>query len=278
MTKLVGIVNVTPDSFSDGGAYQANEKIAELIKYGADIIDIGAESTRPNAVLLSPEEEWQRLEPVIKNIDFASYSNEALGQLSEATSDQVGAQPALCMNAIKNPCWSFDTRHIETAQKLIASSKSQIFINDISCNEKMYELAQEYGCKVIFTHTLSIPANPKITLPENVDAVEELYNWAARLLEKHPNIIIDVGIGFGKTAQQSLSIIKNISRIKSLGAEIMVGHSRKSFLSLFCHKPAKERDPETLVISSYLIGQKVDYLRVHDVRSHASLLKIKSLF
>jgi len=246
MTKLVGIVNVTPDSFSDGGAYKANEKISELIKDGADIIDIGAESTRPNAVLLSPDEEWQRLEPVIKNIDFAQ---------------DVG--------------WSFDTRHLETVKKIIAYSNAKIFINDISYNEKMSELARANSCTIILTHTMSIPADPKITMPENTDAVKEVYNWAAILLEKYPNAIIDVGIGFGKTAQQSLAIIKNISRIKSLGADVMVGHSRKSFLSLFCDKPAKERDPETLIISSYLIDQKVDYLRVHDVKSHSSLLKIR---
>ena len=247
MTKLVGIVNVTPDSFSDGGTYQANEKIAQLIKDGADIIDIGAESTRPNAILLSPEEEWQRLEPVIKNIDFSA-----------------------------NLGWSFDTRHIKNIEQIIKISQAKIFINDVSCSDKMWQIAEEYGCKTIFTHNLSIPADPKITLSESVDAVEEVYNWAARLLEKYPNIIIDVGIGFGKTHQQSLAIIKNISRIKSLGAEVMVGHSRKSFLSLFCEKEANERDPETIIVSSYLIDKKVNYLRVHDVKSHTSLLKIKS--
>lgn len=258
MTEIVGILNLTPDSFSGDGLHDKKKAIRQfdrMIEDGADIVDIGAESTRPGAVLLSPKEEWQRFEVFID--------------------DLVDRK-----NRIR---FSIDTRHYETAYNFIKrftkKYASSIFINDVSggSNEKLVELAKNYGATLIVTHSLTIPADPEVTIPESVDVVETVYKWGRERIEKlGENIVLDPGIGFGKTSLQSLDIIKNIARLKSLGARIMVGHSRKSFLKLFTDKKAGERDAETLLISDYLAGQGVDFLRVHDVRSHCAMLKIRS--
>jgi 2-amino-4-hydroxy-6-hydroxymethyldihydropteridine diphosphokinase/dihydropteroate synthase len=94
---------------------------------------------------------------------------------------------------------------------------------------------------------------------------------------KRSKIILDPGIGFGKSAEQSFAILKNIDRLQSLGVQVLVGHSRKSFLSLFTDKPSGERDPETLAVSCFLAARGVDYLRVHDVKSHAAMLRMKAV-
>jgi dihydropteroate synthase len=267
MTRLVGILNLTPDSFSGDGIHafpqKAPERMDALIADGADVVDIGAESTRPGAALLSPQEEWQRFEPVI------------------------GAIAA----RMENTAFSFDTRHVETAARILERINTchtlplpkgegfapELFINDVGGrpDEAMVELTHVYGATLIVMHALGVPANPAITIPEHEDAVEVVYRWAGETLEKYgDNTVIDPGIGFGKTAAQSLALVKNIARIQSLGAEVMVGHSRKSFLARFTGKKAADRDTETLVVSEYLARRKVDYLRVHDVKSHAVMIRI----
>ncbi|HEU5047874.1 MAG TPA: dihydropteroate synthase [Rickettsiales bacterium] len=257
MTKLVGILNVTPDSFSDGGRYDTAEhaiqRIDELIACGAAGVDVGAESTRPGAVLLSPEQEWHRLAPIME---------------------------AICERAGK-AFFSVDTRQAETALRCIRvfgdAAPSSLAINDVSGgrNAKLVETALKHNIRLILTHSLSVPADPAVTLPQDADALQVVYDWAEDMIRQcGKNIIIDPGIGFGKNAEQSLSLIKNIGHLKALGVEIMGGHSRKSFLSLFTDKPAAQRDPETLIISQYLVRQGVDYLRVHDVKSHYAMLKI----
>ncbi len=257
MTAIVGILNLTPDSFSGDGLHYSPQKVIEridaFIEDGAGGIDIGAESTRPGATMLSSHEEWQRFEPVI----------EAMAQRIEKVK------------------FSIDTRHEETARRFLRSfpkqKHSSLCINDVGGSEAMAKLAAEFGATLVVMHSLTVPADPRITIPEYVDPVETIHTWASDMIKEFgKDIIIDPGIGFGKTARQSLAIIKNITRIKSLGTKVMVGHSRKSFLSLFTDKKAEERDPETLVISSYLAGRGVDYLRVHDVKSHAAMLKIRA--
>lgn len=257
-TTILGILNLTPDSFSgDGMQYssqKAIEKLDRFIADGAGGIDIGAESTRPGATLLSPDEEWARLEPVIKE--------------AAARIDKVQ--------------FSIDTRHSETAKRFLHSfpkpKASSLYLNDVSSHKSdtMINLVKEYGANLIMMHSLTVPADPKTTIPGNENAVETVFDWAQELIKNYgKDIIIDPGIGFGKTAEQSFAILKNISWLQSLGARVMVGHSRKSFLSLFTDKKAEERDPETLLLSHYLAVKKVDYLRVHDVKSHVSMLKIK---
>jgi 2-amino-4-hydroxy-6-hydroxymethyldihydropteridine diphosphokinase/dihydropteroate synthase len=248
--SLVGIVNVTPDSFSDGGQNFAPEKainaVLELIEQGASVVDIGAESTRPNATPISADEEWERLAPVLER------------------------------RAEFDALISVDTRHSQTAKKAIAAGVD--WINDVSGfgAPDMVEAVKNADCKIVVMHSLSIPADKNVVLPEGCDVVAEVFGWALiriKALEnsgiKRERIIFDVGIGFGKIAAQSHELIKNIAKFKELGVALFVGHSRKSFLGA---NSVAEADQKTLEISRFLSAQGVDYLRVHNVQIHKSVL------
>mgnify|MGYP002784396321 CR=1 FL=1 len=247
-TSLVGIINVTPDSFSDGGSSvhfeEASALARKMVKEGASVIDIGAESTRPGAKTISPDEEWKRLGPALEAIRKTD------------------------LNA-----WiSVDTRNFETAQKAILLGID--WINDVSGleNQKMIELVANNAVNVVVMHNLGIPADKNLTISENENPVQIVTEWAKNKilqLEKYgikkERIIFDPGIGFGKTAQQSLDIVMNIASLRQLGVRLLVGHSRKSFLNIFTEKKPEQRDYETSIFSSYLANAGVDYLRVHNI-------------
>ena len=263
--KLMGILNVTPDSFSDGGDNNGDAgaaamlaRVQALLNDGADIIDIGAESTRPGATVLSAEEEWQRLEGILP---------EAISRI-HAAGKQV----------------SVDTRHPETAARAIGLGVDTI--NDVSgcTNPQMLAVLADSSCDIIFMHSLTIPADKSITLPEDVDVIEALKAFAAeRAAEcealgiKKERLIFDPGIGFGKTAKQSIDILKrapDLNRLGELGLKLLIGHSRKSFLAEFTDCPATERDSLTLAVSQYLLQHSVDIIRVHNVALHHELFQL----
>ncbi len=246
--RIFGILNITPDSFSDGGKFNsvntARKKINELVMDGADVIDIGAESTRPNAQILTIDEEWERLKPVLEIIKKEN---------------------------IKTPV-SIDSRNPETLKK--ALDYGVAYINDVSGlqNEAIISLVKEYDVKAVFMHSLTVPADKNINIPENEDVVSFLKNWAINKIEnlkkfgvKGEALVVDPGLGFGKTAKQSFEIIKRVGEFKDLNIPILIGHSEKSFLSLFTDKNAGERNIETNIVTSYLVSQNVDYIRVHNV-------------
>ncbi|MDX1975437.1 MAG: dihydropteroate synthase [Rickettsiales bacterium] len=252
MTKLMAIINITPDSFSDGGANFAPDKALAAIKQalidGAKIIDIGAESTRPGAACVSAEEEWGRLEPVLKKLD--SYRRPEIA-------------------------FSIDTRHATTAKKALGHGID--WINDVSgfSSDDMVQVAAESDCKLVVMHSLSVPADRTQHLPEDGDVIEALTHFAderfatlARAGINADRLIFDPGIGFGKTAAQSLQILDQIQRLHSLDVPILVGHSRKS-----CLKELGDPDEATLRVSKQLVACGVDYIRVHDVKAHAAFLR-----
>ncbi len=261
---IVGVLNITTDSFSDGGKFidpkTALVQAENLFNAGADIIDIGAESTRPTgAVTLTPEEEWQRLQPILD------------------------AWQSLWSNKNFKPKLSIDTRKPQTAEKLLKYPID--FFNDVTglTDPKMLEVVKTSKAKIIFMHNLGIPANPEVVLPFDTDPVSNVYQWGEQQLEKlikfgidKERLIFDVGIGFGKNAGQSFALIKNISKFHQLGVPLLVGHSRKSFLNQFTNKPFAERDIETASISGFSAKQEVEYLRVHNVDINMRLLKINA--
>ncbi|MDR3490414.1 MAG: dihydropteroate synthase [Gammaproteobacteria bacterium] len=259
--QLIGIINVTPDSFSDGGKFKTvNQFILhaqQLVKAGAEIIDIGAEATGPNAKSLSPETEWQRLEPVL---------NEILSQRK---------------NFLISPKISVDTRNAVTAQKALDLGVDWINDQSAFADADMSEIIIKSQCDVVIMHQLGIPADKNNVLATTDDVTSHVLAWAKNKIStleksgiKRERIIFDVGIGFGKTAEQSLELIKNISQFKQLNCRLLVGHSRKSFLSLFTDKPAPLRDIETTAISLFLAQNNIDYLRIHNVEDCASSLKV----
>lgn len=260
-SQLVGILNVTPDSFSDGGQF-FNPEIAlqqyiHLAESGADIIDIGAESTAPTAKPLDHATEWSRLEPVLSLL--------------------IDAQKKLPIA----PKISIDTRHPETAQKAIALGVD--WINDVSGldHPAMREIIAASKVDCVVMHHLSIPENRNHLLPRDQDPTPIVLEWGEKRLRELENagiarerIIFDPGIGFGKMAEQSLLLLQNISAFKQLGVRILVGHSRKTFISLLSSLPFAERDIETLTISLQLMKQSVDYIRVHNVSVCARGMKV----
>lgn len=248
MTKIMGILNVTPDSFSDGGRYldlkSAIKQLEIMIEQGADVIDIGGQSTRPNAKIIPEDEEWKRLEPILKHIKNNNYK-------------------------IEISVDSFNTCIIKKSLDIGID-----YINDVNGlqNSEMLKLTAESRKKVILMHSLTVPADKNIVIPSNINIIKFLQKWLKQKIKelqkagiKKDKIIFDAGIGFGKTSEQSLEIIKNISAFKKFGVEILVGHSEKSFLNLFTDKPAGQRNVETEIISYLMAKEDVDYLRVHNV-------------
>jgi 2-amino-4-hydroxy-6-hydroxymethyldihydropteridine diphosphokinase / dihydropteroate synthase len=263
--QLVGILNITPDSFSDGGKFiESNAALTHalhLVEQGASVLDIGAESTAPNAKILTAEEEWDRLEPILLAL--------------QASRDKFLLWPKI----------SVDTRHARTAKKAVGLGID--WINDVTGlqDPAMQEIASSTNKTYVVMHYLSIPADKKHILPRDQDPINIIYEWGKQHLDElekkgipRQHIIFDPGIGFGKSPEHSLLLIKNIAQFTGLKTRLLLGYSRKSFLSLFTDKPPHERDIETLAISLCLASQPVDYLRVHDVESCARGFKITSSF
>jgi 2-amino-4-hydroxy-6-hydroxymethyldihydropteridine diphosphokinase/dihydropteroate synthase len=259
--QLIGILNVTPDSFSDGGKFThpetALQQAFQLVADGAEIIDIGAEASGPRAIALTPAVEWERLEPVLTLI------------LNNRSSMLI------------TPKISVDTRHAEVAEKALALGID--LINDVSglTDPAMIKVIANSTQDVVIMHQLGIPANPQITIPATANPISTVYLWAEEQLAHleqagidRQRIILDVGIGFGKTAEQSLLLLQHIHIFKQLNVRLLIGHSRKSFLQLFTPYPAELRDVETVATSLYLSGQLIDYLRVHNIEMNARAFKV----
>ena len=252
------ILNITPDSFSDGGELNLdkfNSVLEQILKHSISIVDLGAESTRPKAIPVSPKEEWQRLKHYMDYF-FDFYKDKLL-----------------------RPKLSIDTRHPQTAKKAIDGGVD--IINDVSgLSEEMQDLIAGTDVEYILMHSLTVPADPDKTLPGDEDPVEEIKKWLyskINILEKKNiplhRVIFDPGIGFGKSAEQSLEILNRVEEFYCVPLRIMVGHSRKSFMKLFASCEAKERDPESAGVSLSLVEKGVDILRVHSADFHVRVLR-----
>lgn len=257
-TYIMGILNVTPDSFSDGGKFDTPEKAFEqakiLIQSGADIIDIGGESTKPFSKEVFPDEELKRVLPVIQKIREFD----------------------------KNIPISIDTRHSLVAKEAIKAGAD--IINDVSgfdWDSKMIEVASDLQVPVIIMHSKSSPEKMQINPTYEKNIIDEIYESLSNKVQKAvssgikpENIIIDPGIGFGKTLEHNLEIIKRISEFKSLGDALLVGVSRKSVISNILEVSAEEKDDASLALNSYLASQGVNIIRVHDVEKHFKAFKV----
>ena len=247
-TKLVGILNLTPDSFSNDGILDpklAVEHLYQLIDDGADMIDIGAESTRPGAKNISAEEQIQRLKLVSEE-----FSN------------------------VNIPI-SIDTRDSRVAQFALDAGAS--YINDVSGMEfdiNMANVISKCDAGVIIQHSTGRAEN----LVKYDDIIEDVYKYflTRSLFAKNKGInkiILDVGIGFGKSKQDNLTLLNRIEEFYSLGLPIMTGISRKSFLSVLDDNNIL-KDSLTLALNSMQIKKNVDFIRVHNVKLHRQLIDL----
>ncbi|WP_299994031.1 dihydropteroate synthase [uncultured Clostridium sp.] len=239
-TYIMGILNVTPDSFSDGGKFNeidaAVNQARKLIEDGADIIDIGGESTRPGAEYVTEEEEIKRVVPIIK----------AIKEKLDVTI-------------------SIDTYKARTAEESIKAGAD--IINDIwgaKYDKNMAKVAAKYNTPIILMHNRE--NKPYENLMEDVVRdLQESIDIALKAGVKKENIILDPGIGFAKTYEENLIVMNNCEVIKKLGYPMLLGTSRKSMIGLTLNLPVNERVEGTLATSVMGIIKGFEFIRVHDV-------------
>jgi len=255
-TLIMGILNVTPDSFYDGGRYnnarQAVERALQMAEEGADIIDIGGQSSRPGANSVEEKEELERVIPVIKKL----------------------------ASRIKVPI-SIDTYKAGVAKKAIDAGASMV--NDISAlrmDEKMANIVRSIGVPVCLMHMQGTPRNMQKN-PRYRDVVSEIFAFLKERIDfceqagiDIEKTIVDPGIGFGKTVLHNLEILKNLNQFKSLGRPIMVGVSRKSFIGKVLQLEPEERLEGSLASAIWCMIKGASILRVHDVRETKRAVKI----
>ncbi len=253
-TFIMGILNVTPDSFSDGGLYfstqSAIDRALEIINHGADFIDIGGESTRPGSLPVSAEEEMERVLPVIE-------------ELVKNTSVPI----------------SIDTTKSEVAEK--ALQLGAVIVNDISAmnfDSKMVDIVAKYNASVILMHIKGTPKDMQQN-PEYKDLIGEIFEYLKRSCEiaKSKNItqiIVDPGIGFGKKLEHNIEIFKQLSAFKTLGYPVLVGPSRKSFIGQILNLPVDQRLEGTAAAVAVSILRGANIVRVHDVKEIKRVVRI----
>lgn len=239
-TYVMGILNVTPDSFSDGGKFNSIERAVthaeEMIAQGADIIDIGGESTRPNHTPVSEEEEIKRIVPVLKAL----------------------------RGKINVPI-SIDTYKARVAE--IAIEEGAALINDVWGFKKdryMAQVASKYQVPCCLMHNRNNMDYNNL-MDDLIKDLEESINIALNAGVKASNIIIDPGIGFAKTYEQNLSVMNSLEKLSELGYPVLLGTSRKSMIGNALGLPSDQRVEGTLATTVIGIMKGCDFIRVHDV-------------
>lgn len=253
----MGILNITPDSFHDGGQYLGAEaaiaRARDMGASGAGIIDVGGESTRPGAEKVTADEELSRVIPVI---------------------EAIASDPGVPV--------SIDTSKSDVAEAALKAGAAMI--NDITAlrgDEKMVEVAARHGCPVCLMHMLGGPADmqkdPRYddVVPEIIQFFRERIEWAVERGVRRENIILDPGIGFGKKLEHNLAIIRNFESFQSLSQPLMIGASRKSFIGMIMADGGSgDRLPGTIATSVLAYQKGARIFRVHDVAENCQAIKV----
>ncbi|MBT8462336.1 MAG: dihydropteroate synthase [Gemmatimonadetes bacterium] len=244
---VVGVLNVTPDSFSDGGSYadtdEALARAEEMVRDGADLIDVGGESTRPGALAVHATEEWSRVGPVVEGL------------------------------ALRNIPVSIDTMKADVARRAIDSGA--VVLNDVSGlrhDPVLADVAARAGAGLILMHMRGTPRTMQSDLAYD-DLVGQVRDGLRQSLEvalgrgcSPEQIVLDPGIGFGKSAAGNLELIAGVGRLLELGRPVLVGPSRKSFIGEILNVPVEERLEGTIAACLSALERGARLFRVHDVR------------
>jgi len=258
--RIMGILNLTEDSFSDGGKYLDSQKALmeaqNMIRQGLQILDIGAESTRPGSIGVPADLQWQRISPVLSKIKELFPSIQV----------------------------SIDTQSVEVAAKAITFGAD--IINDISAlgfDPAMAELiAANPQVSVVLMHMQGTPQTMQLdpqyedVLLEVSEYLEERANYAISKGIDPKRIIIDPGIGFGKTLEHNLQLLANLKQFKALGFPILLGASRKRFISDIYPSAADQRLGGSLATTLWACQEQIDIIRVHDVKAHRQFMDVLS--
>lgn len=257
--SLMGILNITPDSFFDGGQYLRGEslkkRVEEFIRYSADIIDIGGESTRPGADPLDTQIEIERVIPVIKHI--------------------------------KNQCLipiSIDTYKPETAEAALKAGA--LIVNDITGlqNPDMIKVVKDFNCFVIIMHIHGEPKSMQSAplgvdeLDQVIDFLNERVSLALKAGIDREKIWIDPGIGFGKTQELNIRIIRELNRLTESGFPVVLGVSRKSLIGHILDVPTEERLNGSVCVNMLGIQKGAAVIRVHDIKETRQMIKVNNAF
>lgn len=257
---LTGVLNVTPDSFSDGGKFFGPEKAIahglRLMEEGCDILDIGGESTRPLATPITVEEEQKRVVPVLEALRHEAQKRGVL--------------------------LSIDTRHASTMSE--AWVKGASMINDVTAlthDDRAIRITAEAKVPVVLMHMQGTPETMQKN-PHYEDVLQEVFDYLGARIDTCVKagipkslLVVDPGLGFGKTAQHSLTLLRNCAKFHEFGVPVMIGASRKSFIeALTGPAPPENRLPGSLAAALYAVAQGVQILRVHDVKETRQALRL----
>jgi len=256
--KVMGVINITPDSFSDGGKYGNLSSILSatdaMVEAGAHVLDVGGESTRPGAEPVSLDEELHRVIPVIETL-WKRYPHIPI---------------------------SIDTYKSAVARTALKSGAS--WVNDISggtFSRDMFTIAAEFAATIIISHIKGTPRDMQQN-PHYDNVIAEIREWLSERAQAatiagipKENIIIDPGIGFGKKFEDNITILHNLENFRSLGYQLLVGASRKSFIGHYTgERDASRRDPGSYVAALWAVVHGADFIRVHDVPGTVQALKM----
>jgi len=257
-TSIMGVINLTPDSFSDGGELNSSKKVLDQVNHflsnGVDVIDLGAQSTRPGAEEVGSSIEIKRLIPYLKLIK-SEYPDVLI---------------------------SIDTFNSEVANEALLNGAN--WINDVTGgrrDEKILDIVSKFNCPFVITHSRGNSQNMnelnqyKNFLSEVISSLESLIKNALEKKISSKNIILDPGIGFSKDLEQNLEVLKNLELFKKLNFPILIGASRKRFIGEILNEiNPKERDIGTLAITCLCSQLNIDLVRVHNVKINYQILKV----
>lgn len=251
--RIVGIINCTPDSFSDGGQYaEAQDAIAaglRMVAEGADWLDVGGESTRPGALPVPPEEQSRRILPVIRGLREATDAPVSVDTMSPAVGEsalEAGADIVNDVSACRNPAW----------ESVLGGRDVPVVLMHMKGTPSDMQLNPDY---------------PEGVVAEVLRFFEERVRVLGRWGVQADRIILDPGIGFGKRVKDNLELLRNIDAFRSTGRPVFIGTSRKSFLRKILGEENPDLDLCTVIVNTMAVLNGANFLRVHNV-AHASVL------